>query len=390
MADYKYCFIDVRYRGDTSLYLLTLSDEVFFDTATLITDVEGLKDLEGKYTTDFKIDNDYLQCNSEIADVLQNDLVLKSKDRVIELENEDSIFTFFMEGVRNDFLILSDDAYSSGDFTDGYCKFSKIQFSKGTMSCYCKIVKDNKVFNKMLITVDCSNIVMNSFFFATPRDYDFSNSSCDFKKTMEFKGISYNVWEAKSLLVYENNVCLSYSMINKAVNMLERYRAVRATVNDIYSKFMPESDKMEWVGGNNDYTPKYYVFLNSSGKKFTATARKDVLNFVMMSLEECNYQEFLQKLGKKKSFSALQRFVSAYVAKLMFYLQDNPDSFVTELTHILNKLDSSIMQISMYLYRVRLHTLVTKEHLVSTDCPIIIGGGEQNFTIVEEVFQYVN
>lgn len=388
MDKYKYCFLDTKYEGSNHLYLVVLADEYFWDIAYLITDLDGLKNMKNQYITDYSFDSEYLQCYNGLPSVPENEVVIRNKNTLLKITHNQSLFTLLCEGTKNKFLILADAAVESGLFSDGCCEFRKIQYSKSTMSCYCKMVTKSGIFNKMIVTVDKSP-VLSPFYFATPRDYQFNNSSCKFIKDTEINGIAYNIWNTGILPLFEDDICLSKPLINKAVNMVERYSAAKVLIYNLVKKLAPYPNDTgkEWIGGSGSYSPRCYVRLKSTTKKFNADAKIEITDYVMKNINAMSLQQLHESLIKSQKFSNLQKFSGAYLASVLDAIKHSENMDIGIAINTLHSIEYSLMLTSMFTYRVCLHLLITKKHLVSYDEGYMIGGGgERDFTFVEEVF----
>lgn len=386
MSDYKYCFLEAKYDANPALYGVVLADDNFWKTAKSVVSHDELLSMSDKFITDFKQEDGYLKCSTDTPILELNSIVASQQGKERVTESSVSLFSLLYEGALNKFFIV--DSVDGDCITEGFTSFRKIQFSRSTMTCFARISNSEGVYNKLIVTTDKCNPELHSFSFITPRDYSFSNPYCGFEKVVLVNGKEYNLWSTRNIPVYENCVQMSAPLINKAVQTAERYRAAQAVINDLLQIFVKkESKETAWRGGNKSYESVYRVLFKSTGKKFNTAAKNEITDFINSRLAEQSINEIKSEV-MQRSFTPVQKFAGAYMLHVLSCINANPEEAVSTIVSTLNDINRTLFMSELYCYRVRLHTLTTKEHLTSSEPPVLSGGGERDVTFVEEVFSY--
>lgn len=401
LTNLQYCYLNRVYvdSNDVSqLYEFTLSDSYFLNVCTYITDLEGLRKLaeNESLSKDFSLDAGFLKCDN-VPRVENNNLVKEAigiPSYVRDLEY--SFYTFVQTAVEHDFLIVDDSILDCERFNGiKVSNFKNIRFSQSTMSVYFPLVNEEGLRNKHLVLLEDGLLRLNVFHFAVPAEYNnqFKENGCVYCSRMFINNSEYVIYRMDELPIYPYAYVTAGNVINKAVSVRERSKAIVEVVTD-YISFCNgvlgnnDNSKLPWAGGNNSYSSGYGVTLTSSLTLLKRTDRSAILDRVLGEIfpEMDSYTaavEYIKNGGGSQLAKACLNVLS-----FICFSGKNVTEQLAYAVAVKNKYKTEMFYADLFLYQVRVATYVRRIHLANPINPVLQGSDEAAYTIVNEGFYY--
>lgn len=134
--------------------------------------------------------------------------------------------------------------------------FYSLQFSKSSMSVYVTVIKDDKIFNKMIITGSAEELQFHGLVL---KDKETGN-------VIELKEISFND---------DGNMYKStdYKLVQQAMDQFNIMQSIKNARSLLY----PSTTKCSWVGGETDYSVKSKVYAKCMERPLSKKGAADLL-----------------------------------------------------------------------------------------------------------------
>lgn len=389
----KYCFLNVVYfdtNNEDQIYELVLSDSMFQNISIYRTNLQELKKfIDGKeWVFDFAFVEGYLKCDSCIKRIQLNNLI--QCGWIEEKSSNLTLYDLLIEGIQNHFLFLEECVVNSEEWEGlAITRFSALKFSQSTMSIYYRVVTENGIFNKMLVHMEGSKLIQHGFYFAVPYENKFSQKA-EFIKSMRINGKMYSVWKVDVISIYDMNVIISYSLINKANCMRARLSNLYETLADYldlaYSLDIDVPERKQWIGSSKSYASPYGVWFKSSVTKIKASRRLELIKIAARLLGEGMSKDDAIKLCHKSVKSREERYVLHNLLRIVY--GEDPLNFVVNYKEYVACL---ILFADIYLYKIRSRCFLEEKRILQkmgTQDSRLTGSDEFGFTIIEEGFAY--
>lgn len=169
----KYCYLRVLYVDYNNTivgYSLVFSSADFSEIYEEIVPSDKIFDvLSSGYTYDFNIVSGVLMCEDvPRITASETDYNLFSIKRRINFD-DDTIYSFILEGMLNDYLIVDDSILEVDEYTGGaVAKFDRIQIAKSTMSMYVNMYDSSDIYHQTLAYLHDGIIELKPFYVAVP------------------------------------------------------------------------------------------------------------------------------------------------------------------------------------------------------------------------------
>lgn len=289
----KYCYLRVLYVDYNNTivgYSLVFSSADFSEIYEEIVPSDKIFDvLSSGYTYDFNIVSGVLMCEDvPRITASETDYNLFSIKRRINFD-DDTIYSFILEGMLNDYLIVDDSILEVDEYTGGaVAKFDRIQIAKSTMSMYVNMYDSSDIYHQTLAYLHDGIIELKPFYVAVP----VSTKTLKFDRVQVAKKINnveYDIYVVKDVPIYSSAMVTATALINKAVQMSLKYDAMIRGLES-YMRFINEAlgDTQEtnykWVGKNTSLKSDYGVYFESSMKKLTRKECNDVIDAIVYSI----------------------------------------------------------------------------------------------------------
>ena len=185
LNDFSYCYLNNIYRtGDVVAFELALADRLFKRCAISLVNSEQLIEIANmdNLIKDFKIVDGLLKCTTvKIVPAIPG--IESEIGKLTEIkQDEGSFYALIREGSDKDYVMIDEKLMDVTGNEDnlvgaGLAKFTDIKLSNSTMSAYCRFTTENKIYNKMLVTLENGDIKFHSFYFGIPKIEDESGES---------------------------------------------------------------------------------------------------------------------------------------------------------------------------------------------------------------------
>lgn len=372
------CFLNKIYvrESNNDIYEIALVDDTY--TTVQLMRVNDLHDIcDFIETRDFSLDDDYLLCNPNVITVPGDSIT--DINTIVGEKCDDSIFSFIIDGVRNNYVVIDDSVISSENSDDcifGISYFRNIKFAETTFSIYLQMVNESGIYNKMLVTEENNRLTFHPFYFGVPAGQPCMYGS--FKDRRIVNNIEYDVYYIDFLPVLNStSMIVSAPVINSAMQQSEKFKFCILALSDLmHDLYVVSESNVEWAGGNNNYTSAYTIQFKSTMRKISKRARTDITDSILHGACPIYAEDervkllhgVLDSLNRDKtgmptldslntmvaSLKTLSVFSGAYIASLRYYLYCSHKSI--------------------------------RESIGATGTTILYGGNSEFGTIVEEGF----
>lgn len=240
----KYCYLRVLYVDYNNTivgYSLVFSSADFSEIYEEIVPSDKIFDvLSSGYTYDFNIVSGVLMCEDvPRITASETDYNLFSIKRRINFD-DDTIYSFILEGMLNDYLIVDDSILEVDEYTGGaVAKFDRIQIAKSTMSMYVNMYDSSDIYHQTLAYLHDGIIELKPFYVAVP----VSTKTLKFDRVQVAKKINnveYDIYVVKDVPIYSSAMVTATALINKAVQMSLKYDAMIRGLES-YMRFINEA-----------------------------------------------------------------------------------------------------------------------------------------------------
>ena len=393
----KYCYLRVLYvdYNNTIIgYSLVFSSADFSEIYEEIVPSDKIFDvLNSGYTYDFNIVSGVLMCEDvPRITASETDYNLFSIKRRINFD-DDTIYSFILEGMRNDYLIVDDSILEVDEYTGGaVAKFDRIQIAKSTMSMYVNMYDSSDIYHQTLAYLHDGIIELKPFYVAVPT----SARPLKFDKIQVAKKINnveYDIYVVKDVPIYSSAMITATALINKAVQMSLKYDAMIRGLES-YMRFINEAlgdtqeSNYKWVGKNTSLKSDYGVYFESSMKKLTRKECNDVIDAIVYSIvpESANVADAMELL-KKKGFSPLQLAAAVGIIHVVYATETVADCLSLGAQY-LSDARRCKLKTDLFLYRIRVTSYIMRIPLVDKKRPILDGSEENAYTLVNACNYY--
>lgn len=427
LNDFSYCYLNNIYRtGDVVAFELALADRLFKRCAISLVNSEQLIEIANmdNLIKDFKIVDGLLKCTTvKIVPAIPG--IESEIGKLTEIkQDEGSFYALIREGSDKDYVMIDEKLMDVTGNEDnlvgaGLAKFTDIKLSNSTMSAYCRFTTENKIYNKMLVTLENGDIKFHSFYFGIPKTEDESDESnstlggMDYfsqgtstldKIEQRFLGVKkvgtktinsqvYDIYYAEMMQLYTKINIIS-SFINKAVSMHVKLSNAQAALKFFismqHSVLAKETTQPEWAGGSSSYKSTYGVYFKSSKKYFK---KSEIINL---------YDALLTCIKEKRTIENVYKFMED-----SFYTKDELDIIhlflnlykqsiePTELLSLTYKqkylVEQKDLLMTLYLYEIRVNGYKSKMSFKNpNDDPlaptILEGSDEGGYTLVNVLY----
>lgn len=431
---YKYCYLNNIYKGENNIHVfeLLLADSYFTKFAMYLTNGGELRQILGcnELVKDFSIVDGVLKFSNTnilpLYDGIKEDLF---KVRDISPEKK-TLFDLFRQGALNNYIILEDSVVKENDNSyvgSAFTKFTNIRFSNTTMSIYAKMVTEEGLYNKMLVTMKNGYLNASQFYFGVPivkqnsdkgleqnSDKDLEQSTTsgiktmslfgdskisdvkffgeEYCKTMTINGDDYKIYYLRMCLLATKTAIIN-PFINKAASMCVKFtnicNALEFFISEQYSWIYPDQKKKEWIGGDSNYNDGVGVYFNSSRK--TITKKDDAILFDQLcsTIKRCNTTDEVVNWVKNSGFSEDKKQIM--LIYLSFMMQSNKPVERVNLAYTYkDKIDLHYVCFSSYAYEMRLRIFNDDSFIIYNQKnplePVIVNGSdEKGYTIINKV-----
>lgn len=422
LSDYDYCYLNNIYRtGDVVAFELMLADKLFKHCAIYLVDAEHLIQIEKieELIKDFKIVDGLLKCTT-VKIVPATKGIESEINKITELKQDTgSFYALVKEGADKGYVIIDEKQIDVTGEQDsfigpGLAKFLDIKLSNSTMSAYCRFTTEDKIYNRMLVTLQNEEIKFHPFYFGVPKSDDDSGSSSlkmDYFNTNNptkienrFLGVkwvgtktinsqTYDIYYAEMLQLYTKIHIIS-SFINKATSMhvklTNALAALKCFISAQHEALAKETKTPEWVGGSSDYKTTYGVYFKSNKKFFKRAEITKLYDALVNCINEKGsvnavYEYMENSFYSKDELKIIYLFLNLYqqsviptellsLAYKQKYLAEKKDLFMT-----------------LYLYEIRVNAYKSKISFKSANedplAPVILeGSDENNYTLVNNLY----
>ena len=422
LNDFNYCYLNNIYRtGDIVAFELDLADKLFKHCAIYLVDSEHLIEIEKRedLIKDFKIVDGLLKCTT-VKIVPAFNGIESEINKMTEIKQDDgSFYALVKEGADNGYVIIDEkqiDVNSEqNDFIGpGLAKFLDIKFSNSTMSAYCRFTTEDKIYNKMLVTLNGEEIKFHPFYFGVPKSEDgitmeidkmdfFSQANLNkienrfigvrFIGTKTINSQTYDVYYAEMLQLYTKINIIS-SFINKAVSLhVKLYNAqsaLKVFIAAQHEALAKENKTPEWAGGSSNYKSTYGVYFKSNKKFFKQSELTNLYNALVSCINSKGSTEEVYSY-MENSFYSKDELTIIY---LFLNLYDQ-SSVPTELLSLAYKqkylVEKKDLFMTLYLYEIRINAYKSKLSFKSANAdplaPAILEGSDENgYTLVNNLY----
>ena len=399
--EYKYCYLDTIYTNDSNeieYYNLTYCNKDYTKVKSVCLPESEIGSVFSQgLVLDFGIENGYLKC----GDVKNYPASCLGQEVSFNLE-EDTLYSFINIGAHNDYIVL-DDSLIECDAYKGiaYSKFKNIKFSRSTMSVYVSIYDaasvGTKMYNKMIVVENDGNLEFQPFYFGVPvekkESFNKHNACFEFVKEMVINNEEYLIYTCKDLAVYPYSYCMSGSVVNKACyesnklhNIVKALNCLIKTIND--SLGVNTDTSYLWVGGNKGYQSKYGIVFKSMSLAMTSADTQDLVLTAIReykgkygSFEEAKIA-LINSLYKREAKNAMMPILYA------LYSASDIANVVEIARQLLVGYTLSILEVDMFLYRIRIAAYVRGLRLVPVGEAVLSGSEIDTYTKVSTGLLY--
>lgn len=387
-----YCYLDRVYTDSSDksiLYQVTLSDFDFTSIFFGAVDSEMLAFLsKSNLHCDFATKEGSLYAK-DVDRVLVVDSLVKAKNTFIPVYNlqEHNFYTFLRNGISNDFLILEDSLEDLQIYRGtAFSAFKSIKFSSTSMTAYVSIYKDEKMYNKMLVTIDDGVLNLETFIFAVPEECSLLLPGFEELGKIEINNRRYIKYRSKLMNLYTEVYSTSKALINKACLCHEKYKAAIDTLHDLKKVIADDVITYTWVGGKTDYRGEYGVYFTSSEKKLSRDTRAALIEKVKseyLSQDTC-YDAF--HLIEQSSMSIVAKSAAIALCSCLYNSSDEV-SLLQNIETLLSVFKRDLTYTDLFLYSVRTGAYIRKRYLANPVNPILEGSDEDCYTVVQQSFK---
>ena len=431
LKTFKYCYLNNIYKSNKiQIFELLLVDKLFTDFKLYLTVGKELKQLASYngLIKDFSIVDGVLKCSSTTTLPLYEGIE-KNLFKLVDISPEHkTLFDLFRQGALNKYIILEDkivkeqqDSYVGSEIA----KFTDIKFSTKTMSIYAKIITEEGLYNKMIVTMKNGKFNVSQFYFGVPisKDHDIKTMSIfdisekengtkgadldvdikkrffgvDYCKTMNINGEDFNIYFV-SMALLQTQTAMINALINKAASMCVKFgnicNALEFFISEYYNDAYQKQKKLEWIGGDSNYNDGIGVYFVNSRKTITKRDDKALLSFLYDIMRRTlNSDEIIIKI-KNSGFSEDEKQI--IMIYFSFLIQtNNPVELINLAYTYKNKIDLYNVCFSCYLYEMRLRIFTDDSFLLRNQTnllePVVItGSDEKGYTIINKCGNFLN
>lgn len=280
-----FCFLSKIYTREDNkdVYELALVSKDF--TTVQLYRTCKLQDIltYGYSSYDFSMEDHYLVCNPSVQVVPGYSLSDAEIDCVIGEKMTDTLFSFLINGCRENCVIFDDSVVDSPeDWTGlGVTAMRNIKFSKSTMSIYVPMIVQDGLYNKIISFDDNNKLTVKPFYYGIESESDTIGGNFVCRKFVN--NIEYDIYKIDFLSVFDNiGRILSHPVINTAVQYAAKCEFVLSALDDMMHSFYAVAEqKPEWIGGSKQHTSSYKIDFSSTLMKLTKRDRINILNTIM-------------------------------------------------------------------------------------------------------------
>jgi hypothetical protein len=396
------CFLETIYTdnyNNSLLYNVVLSDDKFLNFHSLILKEEDLVELfntNKNLIYNFKVIDGCLYCDTVDREKVNNMIIdrIGIMTKIVEGHEEIDVINFIDSLAQRDgFIFVGRD----DELLDvSLCRsITSMHFSRSTMSIYFKVLKDDKVYNKMIATSTNDSIVMEPLRYLIKGDPIFDDDELigTFNMVKSEDGINedyeYNVYLTKEKRMTVGRVLpdeyLDKIYAHKCCMQSYRFRCIlkvaQCIIDELTNCGNDEDKKFEWTGGSNSYKQNTDVNIVPSEKEFSKEKAysiaskalrlaKDYPNGDQVGLESC-------KVGYKSAFDQLACTV---IYNVLTQGMSNCQ-LTSYLLEFIAFLKMQIFYADFYLYRCRISSFLSDK--LFTEGSYLYGSDESGFAIIE-------
>lgn len=340
---------------------------------------------------DFCITDGILRCNPEISKLPIDRILLRkaisAADWYDNSPGENSIYKLFLEGLVNNYLVMSDDE-SDWDKSCGAVPFSDIKFSATTMTVYACIHSGDGIRNQMIVT-HTDNVLEFKPMVIAVEGVKNSVSGChDLKRSVIINNVEYSLWETDILTVYDE-VLFSAGLVNQACcesNILKSAIQVCSDFIGGLTSYLG-NDAVEWIGGGGSFRSDYGVYFISSLQPLSKRIRDVIEDTTLKEITTGKTAEDVEKaVVKELGYFSMDNRISRFATRIFVSVATADGDVAQRLKtafQLKRQLEVRKFWLDMYQYRVRVNSFLSEKSLTPFNHPVLVGGNTKEYTKVK-------
>lgn len=390
----QYAFLNMVYNNQSTgekVYEVVFSTSDFEFVSVYRTDIEGIKALseDNDLYVDFSFEEGFLRCADvrQVQNVDTKDFQL-NKEIVFLAGEDDSVLDLIKLGAKHGFKVIDGSIANEDSWVgNGIVGFDKIRFSQSSMSVYVRMVVGDTLKNLYLVRLDKGMLSVEPFTFIVPLDAAVIPPVSVYVRNIRINNIEYRLYRVNSYRVFKELGVISPALINKAACMRNKHESA-INILSVYrdKNFLPEKEKLIWVGEQKKPSAFFGVNFKSSVPKIT---KKDAEALLTVFEEEFPKYRDIGEFSRRLE----ERGVNQLCMNVLVQLGNacgaakTPSELFDFLNQIIAGHRSRLLSLDLYLYKIRVFLFFSGKRL-GCGMPLCGSNEFRNYTIVEEGLHY--
>lgn len=401
MEDFKFAFLNAVYTnpGGDSIFEVAMSTQLMQRQQYIRTDLAGLKEIVAKdgVCRDFYFEDGFLRCRN-MQRMPASEMVLKSFGKACSVKSSPDLQDMVFEWLEKECLFVTEDVLSDigseMNYTgDGVVSCRRLQFASSTMSAYYPVVRDGRLSNKMLVTMQEKELVAHTFYLAVPEGRVLTYTPCTMLKSAILNNSRYSVVRVDALPLFGDLVFLE-TLINKCCTMHEIFRAVVTILKKYVSAILEATgvcrEPAPWGGGNRSFDSDYGVYLTSTIGRLSNEDVNKCICLLESKLEDAYRQggrNLLRENILQLGCSDLCKRALFIIAPIL-YRYSEPGERFEAMGGAIDVYDKIRVAFGAYIYAVRVQAYISNNMITYRTPMVLEGSDERARTYVKEVLSF--